>query len=91
MDSDEELLDAYDGDSAEEDYYYSDGDSDMGDRVDDDDYVDDAAAAYDYATADDSMFHPEVSFFHSFFPINFHIKVPFFILKLMICAFWLIQ
>ncbi|CAO2838129.1 unnamed protein product [Amaranthus hypochondriacus] len=65
MDSDEELLDAYDGDSAEEDYYYSGGDSDMGDCVDDDDdYVDDAAAvaAYDYATADDSMFHPEKAY-----------------------------
>lgn len=42
MDSDEDVLDAYDGDSAE-DYYYSGGDSDMGDSsgVADDDGVED--------------------------------------------------
>lgn len=32
MDSDEDLLDAYDGDSAE-DYYYSGGDSDVDDYI----------------------------------------------------------
>lgn len=65
MDSDEELLDSYDGDSGE-DYYYSGGDSDMGDfiaGVDDDDEDNDA----DYGYASDENAHVEVRFSFSAF------------------------
>ncbi|KMT16341.1 hypothetical protein BVRB_3g054880 [Beta vulgaris subsp. vulgaris] len=60
MDSDEELLDSYDGDSGE-DYYYSGGDSDMGDfiaGVDDDDEDNDA----DYGYASDENAHVEKTY-----------------------------
>lgn len=58
MDSDEDLLDAYDGDSAE-DYYYSGGDSDMGDFVAGGDDEEDLDGDCGCASDDDSNFRSE--------------------------------
>lgn len=58
MDSDEDLLDAYDGDSAE-DYYYSGGDSDVDDYIAGGDEDEDDGGDYGYASDDDSTLRSE--------------------------------